>query len=254
MMAAVDSTNARVTTGCKELDIMLNGGLLTGSANLLEGAAGTGKSTLGVQFLMDGMKQGENGLVITFEEFPEQYYDYAMELGWDLRDMESKGLLDIIFTTPDEFMNLIYEEDNRLTQIIEEKSVKRALVDSVTNLEKLARDLGELREIETDLVNYFKREEITTILLKENSSILGGWNISKNKIPFIVDSYIILRYLELESQIKRGLMVLKMRGSNHTKEIRQYEIGKNGVSIGNTFQGISGLFLGTGRPVQVPKK
>ena len=61
-----------------------------------------------------------------------------------------------------------------------------------------------------------------------------------------MDSYLIMRYLELESEIKRGLMVLKMRGSNHSKEIHQYEIGKNGISIGPTFQGISGLFLGTG--------
>ena len=78
-------------------------------------------------------------------------------------------------------------------------------------------------------------------------------DISKNKIPFIVDSYLIMRYLELESEIKRGIMVLKMRGSDHTKEIRQYEIGRNGISIGTTFKGISGLFLGTGIPTSQPK-
>jgi circadian clock protein KaiC len=162
--------------------------------------------------------------------------------------MEAKGLLEIIFTTPDEFMNLIYDENSKLTRMIEEKSIKRAMVDSVTNFEKLAKNIGEMREIETDLVNYFKKEEITTLLLKENKSILGGWNISDNRIPFIVDSYLIMRYLELESEIRRGIMVLKMRGSNHTKEIRQYSIGKNGLSIGGTFEGISGLFLGTGIP------
>jgi len=192
--------------------------------------------------------------VVTFEEFPEQSYDYPMEFGWNLRDMESQGLLEIIFTTPEEFINQIYESDSRLTQIIEKKTVKRAVIDSITNFEKLAKDLGKLREIETDLVNYFKREEVTTLLLKENSSILGGWSTSKNKIPFIVDSYIIMRYLELESEIKRGLMVLKMRGSNHTKEIRQYEIGEKGISIGKTFQGISGLFLGTGFTTRNPQK
>jgi len=242
----------RVTTGCNELNKMLNGGLLPGSANLLEGAAGTGKTTLGVQFLMDGMAKGEQALIVTFEEFPEQYYDYAMELGWDLKKFESKEMLEIIFTTPEEFMNQIYEDESRLTKIIEERSIKRALVDSVTNFEKLAKNLGEMREMETDLVNYFKREEITTILLKENPSILGGWNISNNKIPFIVDSYIIMRYLELESEIKRGIMILKMRGSDHTKEIRQYDIRKHGISIGKTFQGISGLFLGTGVPTHKP--
>lgn len=249
-MTTKEAQTERITTGCSELDTMLNGGLLPGSANLLEGAAGTGKSTLGIQFLIEGMNRGENALVITFEEFPEQYYDYAMELDWNLREMESKGLLDIIFTTPDEVINLIDEEESKLTKLIEEKSIKRALVDSVTNFEKLAKNMGQLREIETDLVNYFKREEITTMLLKENSSILGGWNISSNKIPFIVDSYIIMRYLELESEIRRGIMILKMRGSNHAKDIRQYTIDSGGITIGGPFKGISGLFLGTGIPTR----
>jgi len=239
----------RITTGSKELNEMLHGGLLKGSANLLEGAPGTGKSTLGVQFLVNGIENGESGLIVTFEEFPEQYYDYAMELGWDLRKFEADGLLEIVFTTPEDFMNLIYKDDSRLMKIIEEKNIKRALIDSVTNFEKLAQNMGELREIETDLVNYFKKEDITTIMLKENSSILGGWNISNNKIPFIVDSYMIMRYLELKSEIKRGFMILKMRGSNHDKDIREYTIGQNGLTIGKPFEGIKGLFLGTGTPV-----
>jgi len=245
----------RITSGCRDLDDMLKGGFLKGSANLLEGAAGTGKTTLGVQFLMEGMKNNEAALIVTFEEFPEQYYSYALELGWDLKKMERKGLLEIVFTTPDEFLNLIYdEEEGKLTSLIEKKGIKRALVDSVTNFEKLANNLAELREIETDVVNFFKREEITTMLLKENSSILGGWNISKNKIPFIVDSYLIMRYLELESEIKRGIMVLKMRGSDHTKDIRQYKIEKYGIRIGQIFQDISGLFLGMGVHTQQYRK
>ncbi len=240
----------RVLSGCKQLDEMLHGGFLKGSATLLEGAAGTGKTTLGIQFLIDGMKQGESTLVVTFEEFPEQYYDCAMELGWDLRKYEEEGLLDIIFTTPSAFMEMVDDNDPKLSSIIEEKNITRAVVDSVTHLEKLAEDAGDLRHLETDLVNFFKREEITTILLKENPNILGGWKITRNKISFIVDSYILLRYLELDSEIKRALMVLKMRGSDHQKEIREYNIEQNGMVIGKPFDGISGIFLGTGMPTK----
>jgi circadian clock protein KaiC len=238
----------RIKTGCPDLDQMLNGGLLPGSAVLLEGAAGTGKTTLGIQFLMEGMRQDEPALVVTFEEFPEQYYECAMEMGWDLRKMEEEGLLEIIFTTPDEFIQMIDEEDKQLTEILEAKQVSRAIVDSITNLEKISEDIGELRTIESTVVNYFKRENVTSMLLKENSSILGGWSISKNKISFIVDCYIILRYLELESEIKRALMVLKMRGSNHDKTIREYEIGDKGLVLKNAFKDISGIFLGTAVP------
>jgi circadian clock protein KaiC len=69
----MNTDTQKITTGCEGLDDMLHGGLLPGSANLVEGAAGTGKSTLGTQFLMEGMNRGENGLVGTFEECPEQY-------------------------------------------------------------------------------------------------------------------------------------------------------------------------------------
>ncbi len=243
-MSSNAATETRIKTGSSEFDKMLNGGFLPGSAVLVEGAAGTGKTTLGCQFLMEGMKKGEAGLIVTFEEFPEQYYDCALELGWDLRAMENEGLLEVIFTTPSEFADMVNEDESPLVQIIEDKGIKRALLDSVTNLEKLAGDIGDLRKLETDVVNFFKREELTTLLLKENRNILGGWDISANKIPFIVDCYVIMRYLEMKSEIKRGLMILKMRGSNHEKEIREYVIKENGLDIGSQFDGVSGIFTG----------
>lgn len=244
----ITPSSLRCSSGSKTLDEMLCGGFLKGSANLLEGAAGTGKSTLGTQFLMEGMKRGEAGLIITFEEFPEQYYQCSLELGWDLKAMEEKGLLEIIFTTPEEFLSLIHEENGNesLSKLIEEKNIQRAVLDSITNLEKLAGSQGELREIETDVVNYFKREDITTLLLKENRNILGGLNLAGNKIPFIVDSYLVLRYIELKSSIKRGIMILKMRGSDHAKTIREYEISSGGIRIGESFSGVQGIFAGTG--------
>ena len=211
---------------------------------------GTGKTTLGVQFLMEGFAKGEAGLIVTFEEFPEQYYECALELGWDLKDMESKGLLEVIFTTPADFLELVQAEDSNLVDVIEGKNIKRALLDSVSNFEKLAKDMGELRAIETDLVNFFKREELTTLLLKENRNILGGWDISNNKIPFIVDTYIIMRYLELKSEIKRGIMILKMRGSDHDKSIREYVVEEGGLQVKEPFPGVSGIFSGITTPIK----
>lgn len=205
-------TSERASSGSSKLDKMLNGGFLRGSATLVEGAAGTGKTTLGLQFLMAGMEKNEHTLLITFEEFPEQYYACAMELGWDLKAQEAKGHLDIIFISPENFIEETDEEEDKIFKLIEDKSTKRVVIDSITHLERLAANVGELRKIETDIVNFFKKEDITTILLKENLNIMGGWNVSQNKIPFIVDAYLLLRYIELESQIKRGLMILKMRG------------------------------------------
>jgi circadian clock protein KaiC len=237
----------RVKTGCEGLDQILRGGLLEGSATLVEGSAGTGKTTLALQFIMQGVKEGQHGLIFTFEQFPEQYYDCAAELGWDLRALQKQGKLDVIFTSPEAFLEELEEGEGRISKLIAEKSTKRVAVDSMTHFERLAPgDIGQLRAIETEVVNAFKREECTALLLKENANILGKWDVSSNKIPFIVDTYILLRYLELQSEIKRCLMILKMRGSDHDKDIVEYRIENGGLQLGAKFSGVSGIFLGTG--------
>lgn len=235
----------KVGTGCKGLDEMLRGGFLEGSAVLVEGSAGTGKTTLATQFIMEGVRQGEHGLLFTFEEFPEQYYDCAAELGWDLRALQKEGKLQVIFTTPESFMEEI-EDGGKINRLIQESNTKRVILDSITHFERLAGDIGRLRAIETDLVNALKQEGLTSIILKENANVLGKWDVASNKIPFIVDTYVLLRYLEMESEIKRCLMVLKMRGSDHDKDIKEYEIDVGGLRIKDRFQGIAGIFLGTG--------
>jgi circadian clock protein KaiC len=226
---------------------MLRGGLLEGSATLIEGSAGTGKTTLALQFIMQGVAEGEHGIVFTFEQYPEQYYDCAAELGWDLRQLQKDGKIEVIFTSPESFLEELEEGEGRIPQLLSDKNTKRVAVDSITHFERLAPDeIGKLRAIETEIVNALKREECTSILLKENANILGKWDVSMNKIPFIVDTYLLLRYLELQSEIKRCLMILKMRGSDHDKDIVEYQIDQGGVKLGAKFAGVSGIFLGTG--------
>jgi circadian clock protein KaiC len=239
-------TTKRVKTGCEGLDQILRGGLLEGSATLVEGSAGTGKTTLALQFIMEGVKNGEHGLIFTFEQFPEQYYDCAGELGWDLRALQKEGKLQVVFTSPEDFLEDIDDSDGKVAKLIAQNGTKRMALDSITHFERLSDDIGKLRGIETEIVNAVKREGLTAMFLKENANVLGKWDVSMNKIPFIVDTYILLRYLEMESEIKRCMMVLKMRGSDHDKDIREYWIDRGGLAVGEKFQGWSGIFLGTG--------
>jgi circadian clock protein KaiC len=192
------------------------------------------------------VKEGEHGLIFTFEQFPEQYYDCAGELGWDLRALEKEEKLKVVFTTPEDFLEEIENPEGRIATLIAKHGTKRLVLDSITHFERLSKDIGQLRGIETEIVNSVKREDITAVFLKENANVLGKWDVSMNKIPFIVDTYILLRYLEMESEIKRCLMVLKMRGSDHDKDIREYKIEKGGLQVGDKFTGVSGIFLGTG--------
>jgi len=236
---------SKVLTGCEGLDKMLHGGLVEGYCTVLEGSAGTGKTTLGWQFLIEGCKRGEPGIAITFEEFPEQWYEHALEHGWNLREWEEKGLLKITFSDPQTFLDDLEDLDGRIAGYVEELGAKRILVDSVSHFERLTDDPNLLRRIETELVNALKREGLTSILLKENPHVLGGWDKGDTRIAFVADAFVTLRYIESQSEIKRGISILKMRGSDHDKSIREYKIKQGGLEVGEPFAGVLGLFAGS---------
>lgn len=235
----------RVAFGIKALDKMISGGLLRGSANLLEGAPGTGKTTLAMQYIYNGIKMyDEPGLIITFEEFPQQYYHDAMQFGWDLKKLEEEGKLKVIFSDPQTTLDEFDKIDGELVTLVEKMQVKRVIIDSMTHFESLVSDQYELREIETRLINAIKREGVTSILLRENDNLLGQVSHVTSKVPFIVDSYTLLRYVEIDSAIEKALCILKMRGSDHQKDIRCFRITSKGIEVEAKFSGREGIMSG----------
>jgi circadian clock protein KaiC len=238
-------TETRTPFGIKAFDKMISGGLLSGTANLLEGAPGTGKTTLAMQFIFNGITQyKEPGLIITFEEFPQQYYHDAMQFGWDFKRLEAEGKLKIVFSDPQTAIEELSKIDGQFVTLIEDMGVRRVVVDSITHLESLAIDPYELREIERKFINALKRENVTSILLRENDSLLGPVTQVTDKIPFIVDSYMILRYVEIDSAIEKAICMLKMRGSDHQKDIRCFKITSRGIEVEQKFSGREGIMSG----------
>jgi circadian clock protein KaiC len=237
----------RVKTGIGGLDEMLGGGFLPETANLVEGAPGTGKTTLGMQFIYQGIVQyNEPGLIITFEEFPKQYYHDAVAFGWDFVDLEKKGLLKIVMTSPEISKLGLEHVGGLISQHIQDMNAKRVVVDSMTHFARLSRDPVELRSIEYNFINALKRERLTSLLTKE-SPVLLGESTEDSGLGFVVDSYLVLRYVEIESAIRKALFVLKMRGSNHAKDIRQYDILDHGIEVQSRFEGQEGILSGSPR-------
>jgi circadian clock protein KaiC len=237
----------RVPTGIEGLDRMLGGGFVEKSANMVEGAPGTGKTTLGLQFLLHGALQfGQPGLYISFEEFPAQLYADAARIGWDLKALESTGLLKVLFTTPEDLLEELETVGSSLESLISEMGVRRVVVDSVSHFEPLAVSTFELRDIEFRLVSAFKREGITAVLLRENANLLCDTN-STSRSPFVVDSFLILRYVEIDSAVAKALLVLKMRGSAHATDIRRYSIRQGGLFVEDKFDGREGILGGAPR-------
>lgn len=240
----------RAKTGIAGLDEMLAGGLLEGSAVLVKGAPGTGKTTLGLQFLCYGAThENEAGLLVTFEEFPHSLHRDARSLGWNLRDLEEAQKLKIIFTSPRVFISSLEAPGSPLNRTIMEWDVRRVVLDSITHFTRLTADPSELRKFYSKVVNGLKRERVTSILTSEGVT-MGLDRQEKGRLSFVVDTIMLLRYVEIESAMQRALLVLKMRGSDHDKDIRRFEIGEGGIRITGRFEGQEGLL--TGSPRRVP--
>lgn len=243
----------RVGTGITGLDEMLCGGFLPQSAVLVQGAAGVGKTTLGLQFLIHGaVQENEPGLLVTFEEFPESLYRDARSLGWELRDLEERGGVRILLTSPQVFLASLESPGSPLAELIRAHGIKRLVLDSMTHAHKLARSAEELREVNARVVNALKREEITSILLSEapNTTSLALTDAAlqaEGSLLFIVDGVLLLGFVEVDSVMFRALTVLKLRGSDHAKEIRRFEIGPGGIAVLDRFQGHEGVLTGAPR-------
>jgi len=238
----------RVQTGITGLDEMLSGGFLPQTANLVEGAPGTGKTTIGMQFIYNGItKFNEPGLIITFEEFPLQYYHDAAEFGWDFEQLEKDGKLKVIMTSPEVSRLDIESVGGIIETSVAKMGARRILVDSITHFERLTQDPVELRSLEYSFINGLKREGLTSLLTRESPTLLGEASHEDSNIAFVVDSYMLLRYVEIESTIHKALLTLKMRGSDHAKDIRQFEITDKGVEVRSKFEGREGIMSGSPR-------
>jgi circadian clock protein KaiC len=223
---------------------MLSGGFLPNSIVLVRGAPGTGKTSLALQFLIHGVEQGEAGLFVSFEEFPSSVYRDAESLGWDLKRLEEGGQLHFLFTSPEVFLASLEPPDSQLNRLIREANIRRLVLDSVSHFSRLTDDGQELRGLYTRAVNGLRREQITALLLGEDSRS-SYRQAFKGGLSFLVGTIIFMRYVEIDSAMQRAILVLKMRGSSHAKEIRRYVIGTGGLTVLDPFEGREGLLSGT---------
>jgi circadian clock protein KaiC len=234
----------RLSFGSADLDQMVGGGLLAGSASLISGAPGVGKTTLGLQFLIAGIKAGQPGLLVSFEEFPASLIRDALPLGWDLKSLEKDGLLRILFTSPAVFLGSLKSPDNPLAPMLNNLAPERVVIDSAAHFQRMTSDPLELRDTYNTLVNALKREGLTSLLLDEAINVLDVQRGRMASLPFVVDTVMLLRYVEVDSSVQRAIAVMKMRGSAHQKEIRRFEIKKGGMKIKEPFTGREGVLSG----------
>jgi circadian clock protein KaiC len=235
------SSMTRISSGVETLDKMCGGGFFQDSIILVSGATGTGKSMTTSHFV-NTTKGKERSLLLGFEESRDQLIRNAEGWGMDFAKQESEGRLKIICTYPE--TAALEDHMIQAKRTIEEFKPTRVAIDSLSALERISVQKN-FREFVLSMTALLKAKEIAGLFTSTTATLLGGQSVTEAHISTITDTIILLRYVEMFGEMKRGLTVLKMRGSRHDKEIREFSIDGNGMHIGKPFANVSGILSGS---------
>ncbi len=240
------TSSERIQTGLTELDEMLNGGLFRFAHTMVRGPSGTGKTVLGMHFLNEGIKREENVLFYATEQWEEDIIRAADSIGINFTKAKEDKRLTI--ATP-KYANASYEEIlEDIKHIILEKNISRIFIDSLSVLQKRGH-VDRFQNFLASLQSFTKQRGIpilSSMLSKEITKTESATDIG---ISSAIDSIIFLKYVEIQGEMHRGIMVFKLRGSDHDKAFHEYNITNNGMVIGQKFSGIQGLLSGEIRNV-----
>jgi len=235
------SGTRRVTSGNPELDAMTSGGFFRDSVTLVSGATGTGKTLLVTRFLAGGVAAGERSLLVGYEESRGQIFRNARSWGVDFEAMEAEGRLKVVCLYPE--AQSLPDHLLMIRELVEEFEPQRLAIDSLSALERIAPETG-FREFLISLTSFIKKREIAGLCTATDKSLVGGHSASEQHISTLTDSIILLRYIQKADALHRGLMVLKMRGSDHDKQIRRFTIDGSGMHLGQPLEDAPDVFGG----------
>ncbi len=218
----------RVSSGIPTLDAMFGGGYWSGSSTLVVGSAGAGKTTLALQFIIDGVLRGEPGMFLNFQENPAQLARVIRGLGHDLADLRARGLHTWYFSPVELHIDSIIAG---LFQIIQDAGIKRIAVDAVGDLVAAASDDNRLHDYLYSLMQHLAGSGVTSLMTLETpeqgdvTSVTSGMRLS-----YMSDSIILLT-LDAPPSIKRQIRVLKARATRHDLAAHPFAITDLGLQV-----------------------
>jgi circadian clock protein KaiC len=238
----------RLSSGVPELDEMMGGGIPEGDSLLVAGSSGTGKSLLGTKFIVEGIRQGEPGIVAMFEERPGEYAGRAASFGLDLDTPQKEGTLKLLYIRP---LDLSVDETVReIIDTVQEMGAKRLVIDSLAGFE-MALAPGfrtDFRESLYRMIGALTRTGVTILSTVEVQETFTGFTLSAYAISFLSDDILRLRFVSINGQLRKMVVVIKMRRSQHSIDMREFEITPEGLVIGERLMGYRGLTTGVPGP------
>ncbi len=240
------SSGQRLSMGVVGLDEMMGGGLPAGYSLLVAGPSGSGKPIMATEFLAEGVRRGEPGVIAAFEKSPRQLL--SKKLHALLKD-ESIGIIDT------HSLDLSIDETlYDLISMIEKMSAKRVVIDSLSGFEMaLAPEFREdYRESLYRMISVLTAKGVSVLMTSEVEDRYTDLRFSSYGNAFLADAIVLHRYVEIAGTFKRAMSVVKVRGSAHSKDIRLFDIDGDDLKLGAKLEVYEGIF--TGRPTTPYKR
>jgi circadian clock protein KaiC len=221
----------RISSGIAPLDTMLAEGYAPGSATLVAGPSGAGKTLMGLHFIFSGAASGEPGVIASLQENPVQLQKVARGFGWSLDDEH----VAVMYRSPNDMY--IDEWVYQLLDLIKTTGATRVMIDSLSDLQYAAPDPVRFREFIYSLTQRLSRAGISPIMTSELPDLFHTGRLAEFGVSHLSDNVILLQYLRVDSRLLRTVTILKSRTSAHDPEIREFEITSDGIVLGDPIGG-----------------
>jgi circadian clock protein KaiC len=246
LTASTGQNRERLGFGIQGLDEMLHGGVLRGSNTVLYGVPGTGKTMLGLHFLQEGARNNEPCLYFGFYETAERLIDNAGDLGLDFVKYVRQGDIEIIWQPPLE--GNLDSLAERLISAVRKRGVKRLFLDGLSGFQEAGYPERTGRFL-IALTNELRALEVTTVFAVELLDVFGqSLNLPSDGISSSSENIVLLRFVELRSQLYRLISIVKMRESSYDSSVREFIVDKSGIKVADTFRSAEAILTGLARP------
>ena len=228
-------------SGIPELDALVGGGLDYGTSTLIVGPSGCGKSTIAMQYAAQALKRGEKALFISFDETQQIFHSRARGLGWDFEEPQQQG--SFIFRQVDPAELSPGELAGTVARAVEEQGCSVVVLDSLTGYQHAMPEEQFLLLQMHEMLTYLNQQGILTFVILTQSGMIGAMQTPVD-MTYLSDSVLLLRFFEVEGEIRRALSVVKKRTGSHENSIREMWIDGGGVRVGDRLSGFRGVLTG----------
>ena len=245
-----ESSRERLPSGLAGLDKLIGGGLERGTSTLIQGAAGTGKSTISALFCAQAAERGEHTALFIFDESANTLFSRLDGLGIPLRRHADAGLvsvqqIDPAELSPGEFVHAI-------RRAVREKRASIVVIDSLNGYLNAMPDEKFLIIQLHELLTYLGQHGVATVLVAAQHGLMGASMTAPVDASYLADSVVLLRYFEAEGEVRQAISVVKMRGGDHERTIREFGMRGGRIAIGEQLRDYRGVF--TGVPTKIAKQ